>query len=136
MASPVLYSGYVGNGVGAAREALPVQISPVIFAVSFVKPSLAVARRSASASASRLCCRRFGRRGIGMAGQNLKTTKNHLRHVESMSTLPSGAGKITGLNAVILGEALASEEDDLVFPNDDFVRQALVPSPKKVSICL
>ncbi|KAF2323014.1 hypothetical protein GH714_032759 [Hevea brasiliensis] len=131
---PVLYSGYVGNGgVGAAREALAVQISPVVFDVSLVKSPPTVARPSASvsASASRLCRRRFCRRGIRMANQTLKTTKNHLRHVDSMSTLPSRAGKITGLNAVILGEALASEEDDLVFPNDEFVRQALVPSPKK-----
>ncbi|KAK6928615.1 Acetyl-coenzyme A synthetase, N-terminal domain [Dillenia turbinata] len=59
------------------------------------------------------------------------STSNHLRHVESMASLPSGAGKISHLNAVILGEALASEEDDLVFPSDDFSRQALVPSPDK-----
>ncbi|CAK9166199.1 unnamed protein product [Ilex paraguariensis] len=59
------------------------------------------------------------------------TTSDHLRHVESMATLPSGAGKIPRLNAVILGEALVSEEDDLVFPSDDFSRQALVPSLQK-----
>ncbi|XP_019249094.1 PREDICTED: acetyl-coenzyme A synthetase, chloroplastic/glyoxysomal-like isoform X1 [Nicotiana attenuata] len=59
------------------------------------------------------------------------TTSNHLRHVESMAKLPSGAGKITGLNAVILGEALASEEDDLVFPSENFSRQAHVSSPQK-----
>lgn len=60
------------------------------------------------------------------------STTNHLRHVESMATLPSGAGRITCLNAVILGEALASEEDDLVFPNEEFCTKALVPSPQKV----
>ena len=60
------------------------------------------------------------------------TTKNHLRHVESMKILPSSAGKIPHLNAVTLGEALASEEDDLVFPSDDFSRQALVSNPSKV----
>ncbi|XP_022744151.1 acetyl-coenzyme A synthetase, chloroplastic/glyoxysomal isoform X3 [Durio zibethinus] len=59
------------------------------------------------------------------------TTTNYLKHVESMKSLPSGAGKISQLNAVILGEALASEEDDLVFPSDGFSRQALVPSPQK-----
>ncbi|KAA3464613.1 acetyl-coenzyme A synthetase, chloroplastic/glyoxysomal-like [Gossypium australe] len=59
------------------------------------------------------------------------TTTNHLRHVESMASLPSGAGKISHLNAVILGEALASEENDFVFPSDDFSRQALIPSPHK-----
>ncbi|OVA03080.1 AMP-dependent synthetase/ligase [Macleaya cordata] len=56
-------------------------------------------------------------------------SSDHLRHVESMATLPSGAGKISHLNAVILGEALASEENDLVFPSEDFSRQALVSSP-------
>lgn len=60
------------------------------------------------------------------------TTSNHLRHVESLATLPSGAGRISKLNAVILGESLASEEDDLVFPSGDFSRQAHVPSPQKV----
>lgn len=60
------------------------------------------------------------------------TTSNYLRHVESMARLPSGAGSIPHLNAVILGEALASEENDLVFPNVEFSRQALVPSPQKV----
>ncbi|GFQ01131.1 acetyl-coenzyme a synthetase chloroplastic/glyoxysomal [Phtheirospermum japonicum] len=59
------------------------------------------------------------------------TTVNHLRHVESMSILPSGAGKIPRLNAVILGEALASEEDDLVIPTQRFSAQAHVSSPQK-----
>lgn len=63
--------------------------------------------------------------------KNLATT-NHLRHVESMASLPSGAGKISHLNAVILGEALASEENNVVLPSDDFSRQALIPSPHKV----
>ncbi|PON46297.1 Acetate-CoA ligase [Parasponia andersonii] len=54
-----------------------------------------------------------------------------LRHVDSMATMPSGAGKIPYLNAVILGEALASEENDLIYPSDDFSRQAHVPSPQK-----
>lgn len=57
-----------------------------------------------------------------------------LRHVDSMSVLPSGAGKIQHLNAVILGEALASEENDLVFPSPDFSSQALVSSPEKVCV--
>ncbi|KAL6509127.1 Acetyl-coenzyme A synthetase, cytoplasmic [Orobanche gracilis] len=59
------------------------------------------------------------------------TTCNHLRHVDSMATLPSGAGRIPRLNALILGEALASEEDDLIIPNQDFSAQAHVPSPHK-----
>lgn len=62
------------------------------------------------------------------------TTSNHMRHVESMAKLPSGAGKITRLNAVILGEALASEEDDLVFPSENFSRQAHVSSLQKVPL--
>ncbi|XP_034680230.1 acetyl-coenzyme A synthetase, chloroplastic/glyoxysomal-like isoform X5 [Vitis riparia] len=48
-----------------------------------------------------------------------------------MSVKPSGAGKVSQLNAVILGEALASEAHDLVFPSLDFSSQALVSSPEK-----
>ncbi|KAF5817257.1 putative acetate--CoA ligase [Helianthus annuus] len=44
---------------------------------------------------------------------------------------PSGAGRIPELKAVILGESLASEENDLMFPSDDFCNQALVSSPEK-----
>lgn len=60
-------------------------------------------------------------------------TESFLRHVESLASFPSGAGKISQLNAVILGEALSSEENDIVLPSDDFSRQALVPSPQKVA---
>lgn len=66
------------------------------------------------------------------AGSSPLTTTNHLRHVESMASLPSGAGNISRLNAVILGEALASEEDDLIVPSPDFSAQAHVSSPEKV----
>lgn len=68
-------------------------------------------------------------------GNNSKKmkTESFLRHVESLASFPSGAGKISRLNAVILGEALSSEENDLVLPSDDFSRQALVPSPQKVA---
>lgn len=38
------------------------------------------------------------------------------------------------VNAVVLGEACASEESDLVFPSDDFSSRALVPSHQKVSL--
>ncbi|KAF5755421.1 putative acetate--CoA ligase [Helianthus annuus] len=65
-----------------------------------------------------------------MNGKNI-STKSYLRHVESMRILPSGAGRIPELKAVILGESLASEENDLVFPSDDFCNQALVSSPEK-----
>ncbi|KAM7512661.1 hypothetical protein LguiB_011536 [Lonicera macranthoides] len=68
---------------------------------------------------------------LKMTTNSRKRTSDHLRHVESMATLPSGAGTISRLNAVILGEALASEEDDLVFPSQHFSQQALVPSPQK-----
>ncbi|GAB4848594.1 Acetyl-coenzyme A synthetase, cytoplasmic [Ancistrocladus abbreviatus] len=66
-----------------------------------------------------------------MSGRRTLTTTNHLRHVESLPVFPSGAGNIPRLNAVILGEALASEEDELIFPSEEFSRQALVPSPAK-----
>ncbi|KAE9446112.1 hypothetical protein C3L33_22062, partial [Rhododendron williamsianum] len=52
-------------------------------------------------------------------GKRNGRTLDHLRHVESMATIPSGAGKIPRLNAVILGDSLASEEDDLICPNDE-----------------
>jgi hypothetical protein len=55
-----------------------------------------------------------------------------LRHVESMSELPSGAGKISGINAVVLGESLAAEENDLIVPSPEFSASALVSSPKQV----
>eukprot|EP01018_Ginkgo_biloba_P003585 Gb_41407 [translate_table: standard] len=58
---------------------------------------------------------------------------DHLRHVDSMANLPSGAGQISRLNAVILGEALASEENDLVIPSEEFRKQALVSSMEQVS---
>ncbi|KAI7754122.1 hypothetical protein M8C21_014866 [Ambrosia artemisiifolia] len=63
-------------------------------------------------------------------GKNIHT-KSYLRHVESMKILPSGAGQISELKAVILGDSLASEENDLVFPSQPFSNQALVSSPQK-----
>ncbi|XP_068665385.1 acetyl-coenzyme A synthetase, chloroplastic/glyoxysomal-like [Aristolochia californica] len=59
------------------------------------------------------------------------TVSDPLRHVDSMAVLPSGAGKFDLLNAVILGEALSSEENDLVCPSEDFSRHAIVPSLEK-----
>lgn len=38
------------------------------------------------------------------------------------------------VNALVLGEACASEESDFVFPSDDFSSRALVPSHQKVSL--
>ena len=58
-------------------------------------------------------------------------TSGHLRHVASMAQLPSGAGQISQLNAVVLGESLASEEHDLIFPSEEFSSQALVASPEQ-----
>ncbi|KAL4191870.1 hypothetical protein AMTRI_Chr06g169400 [Amborella trichopoda] len=92
---------------------------------------------SCSSGAGRFLCL-GGRRSSGsmaspLGSRNAKgvVTSGHLRHVESMATLPSGAGKISHLNAVILGESLASEEDDLVFPSQEFTSQALVSSPEQ-----
>lgn len=84
---------------------------------------------------------RIGRSGCGggcgsvvmdSSPRKILKTSHHLRHVESMKILPSGAGNISRLNAVILGESLASEENDLVFPSEKFSGQALVSSPEKV----
>jgi acyl-coenzyme A synthetase/AMP-(fatty) acid ligase len=67
--------------------------------------------------------------GTATADQPAGASSDKLRHVESMSELPSGAGKISGINAVVLGESLADEEHDLVFPSPDFSADALVSSP-------
>ncbi|XP_057982932.1 acetyl-coenzyme A synthetase, chloroplastic/glyoxysomal isoform X4 [Malania oleifera] len=65
---------------------------------------------------------------LGSVSRSPSVMPNHLRHVDSMTILPSGAGRISHLNAVILGEALASEENDLVVPSDEFSNQACIPS--------
>lgn len=73
--------------------------------------------------------------GVGGVRENMVSnlrTNNFLRHVESMKDLPSGAGHISQLNAVVLGEALATEESDFVFPSKEFSSQALVQSPGQV----
>ncbi|XP_075499049.1 acetyl-coenzyme A synthetase, chloroplastic/glyoxysomal-like [Primulina tabacum] len=49
-----------------------------------------------------------------------------------MTALPSKAGKISQLNALILGEALASEEDHLIIPSHDLSAQTHVSSPGQV----
>ncbi|KAK7396023.1 hypothetical protein VNO78_16712 [Psophocarpus tetragonolobus] len=67
---------------------------------------------------------------IVMSSNNLRTN-NFLRHVESMRLHPSGAGHIPYLNAIILGESLATEEDDFVLPSEDFASQANVQSPEQ-----
>ncbi|GLU06594.1 hypothetical protein SLE2022_236150 [Rubroshorea leprosula] len=66
-----------------------------------------------------------------IGGSNLITSSNHLRHVDFITNLPSGPRKISHLNAVVLGEASASEEADLVLPSQLFSSQALVPSHQK-----
>ncbi|KAG6506537.1 hypothetical protein ZIOFF_031861 [Zingiber officinale] len=71
----------------------------------------------------------------GVVATSLKvgvTFSNCLRHVESMCLHPSGAGRISHLNAVILGKSLESEENDLVFPSQEFSSQALVSSPEQL----
>ncbi|KAF2945083.1 hypothetical protein DAI22_02g191500 [Oryza sativa Japonica Group] len=69
--------------------------------------------------------------GTASGDQPAGASSDKLRHVESMSELPSGAGRISGINAVVLGESLAAEEHDLVYPSAEFSADALVPSPKK-----
>ncbi|KAG6472266.1 hypothetical protein ZIOFF_069726 [Zingiber officinale] len=54
------------------------------------------------------------------------TFSNCLWHVESMSLHPSGAGRISHINTIILDEPLESEENDLIFPSQEFSSQALV----------
>ncbi|KAJ0988692.1 hypothetical protein J5N97_007048 [Dioscorea zingiberensis] len=87
---------------------------------------------SLSSSSPLIQLRRRSRMGsMGTDKKRSIASSDHLRHVESMAQLPSGAGKIQRLNAVILGEALASEEDDLVLPSEEFSSQAHVSSPRQ-----
>lgn len=77
--------------------------------------------------------------GGAMGTTDLGTTDlgpSDLRHVESMSHTPSGAGKINRLNAVILGDSLASEEDDLILPSAKFSQSALISSQQQVWVLL
>lgn len=54
-----------------------------------------------------------------------------------MSVLSSGATRKNGhVNAVILGDSLASDDDDLILPSHDFSHRALVPSRDHVSFFL
>ncbi|KAG0459676.1 hypothetical protein HPP92_022804 [Vanilla planifolia] len=69
--------------------------------------------------------------GRSSPSRRVVASHDHLRHMDSMAQLPFGAGKISHHNAVILGEAPASEENDLVFPNAEFSKKALVSSPEK-----
>ena len=46
--------------------------------------------------------------------------------------MPSGVGKISGINAVVLGELLAAKENDLIFPTPEFSANAPVSSRKQV----
>ncbi|RYR54101.1 hypothetical protein Ahy_A06g029363 isoform A [Arachis hypogaea] len=66
-----------------------------------------------------------------MDSNNNMRTESYLRHVDSRKLMPNGAGHIPHLKAVILGEALASEEDDLVLPSKEFSDQANVHSPEQ-----
>ncbi|XXG79639.1 hypothetical protein AAC387_Pa09g0668 [Persea americana] len=60
-------------------------------------------------------------------------TTNHLQHVKSMKKFPYGIGRIPHLNAMVLGNSLVSEENDLIFPSEEFTKQALVSSSEQVN---
>ncbi|KAE8689529.1 Acetyl-coenzyme A synthetase [Hibiscus syriacus] len=77
---------------------------------------------------------RGGRRRLLLmvSPNNLPTTTAHFRHVDAMAPHPSSAAaKLSHLKAVVLGEAPASGDDDVVVPSHEFSRQALVPSTQK-----
>ncbi|XP_011033712.1 PREDICTED: acetyl-coenzyme A synthetase, chloroplastic/glyoxysomal isoform X2 [Populus euphratica] len=112
MQAPVLNSKFVGSRV------------PFLFLNNKKSPDRRITSISTSCGCS-IWNNYHYKRSARMA------TDNKLRHVTSMLEVPSGAGKISALHAVILGEALASEENDLVFPSDDFARQAHVSSPQQ-----
>ncbi len=120
----VTQTQFYNNVLSVRASALPPPAPPKVASILLVSSTL---NHRASRSDS------IRSKVVIMASSPRFQTSNHLRHVESMKILPSGAGKISHLNAVILGEALASEENDLVFPSDRFSSQALVPTPEKVA---
>ena len=140
---PVSYNSVVVGGGGACEALLPLVLDP-IFAVT---PSSSLKRNTSSSSSSVsllfkssrsiITCssisRRRNRRSDYSMANNLRT-ENYLRHVDSRRIMPSGAGHIPHLNAVILGESLASEEDDYVLPSKEFADQANVQSPEQVNL--
>lgn len=65
------------------------------------------------------------------ASRSSHSTNSSLRN-SNLKSIPTFS-RLPGVNAAILGEAIASEEEDLVFPSDEFSNQALVPSFQKVS---
>lgn len=114
----------LGVGGGASRGS-------TVGASSYSKP-LKLIRQSGGGGGAVVMASSGCNNNNGNNSKKMKT-ESFLRHVESLASFPSGAGKISRLNAVILGEALSSEENDIVLPSDDFSRQALVPSPQKVA---
>lgn len=124
---PVLYNPvYVHVNDGGAAAVSDSLISLVFDPISSVKPS------SLNCNNNSINNIRRRRSGSVIMASNLRTN-NYLRHVESMKHVPSGAGNISHLNAVILGESLATEEDDFVLPSKEFATQANVQSPEQVS---
>ncbi|XP_020581336.1 acetyl-coenzyme A synthetase, chloroplastic/glyoxysomal [Phalaenopsis equestris] len=93
-----------------------------------------VAVPSSSSSSSFLRSYSGGRRrdfrvGVGMGVTKMAGSRVSVGSIAGSD--PAGAGKISQLNAVVLGEALVSEENDLVFPSPEFSAQALVSSPEQ-----
>ncbi|PKA56933.1 Acetate--CoA ligase ACS, chloroplastic/glyoxysomal [Apostasia shenzhenica] len=152
----LIYSSPLVNGSMAQRYSHRPGISPFPSPTPIIPPNPSISQTFAlsssflcSAVCSRSCHPCFLRRGkgfIGSGGGRMGTTtaaagsslsgrsiasSDFLRHVESMAQLPYGAGKMSHLNAVILGEALATEENDPVFPSPDFSAQALISSPQQ-----
>lgn len=113
-----------GSTVGASSYSKPLNKSS--------SPPLKLIRQSGGGGGAVVMASSGCNNNNGNNSKKMKT-ESFLRHVESLASFPSGAGKISRLNAVILGEALSSEENDIVLPSDDFSRQALVPSPQKVA---
>eukprot|EP00268_Persea_americana_P015779 TRINITY_DN1741_c0_g1_i4.p1 TRINITY_DN1741_c0_g1~~TRINITY_DN1741_c0_g1_i4.p1 ORF type:complete len:736 (-),score=141.89 TRINITY_DN1741_c0_g1_i4:396-2603(-) len=93
-------------------------------------PSASLSVRSSSALIRKLGLMAESSLSSSSSPRRLVTT-DYLRHVESMKKFPSGAGRMAHLNAVILGDALASEENDLIFPSEEFTKQALISSPEQ-----
>lgn len=114
----------LGVGGGASRGS-------TVGASSYSKP-LKLIRQSGGGGGAVVMASSGCNNNNGNNSKKMKT-ESFLRHVESLASFPSGAGKISRFSAVILGEALSSEENDIVLPSDDFSRQALVPSPQKVA---
>ncbi|MED6222724.1 Acetyl-coenzyme A synthetase, cytoplasmic [Stylosanthes scabra] len=108
---------------GGARDPLPLFKNPSCSASVYLLRFNCNRRRRIITNSNYYC--------YFMDSNNKIRTESYLRHIDSRRIMPNGCGNIPHLKAVILGEALATEEDDFVLPSKDFSDQANVNSPEQ-----